>query len=205
METMRANYMKLEATNRNKNAIIFLLTLVIALSVLCNVLFYNTLKDSFVKYEELSRSIEILADKIEDIYEKNEEVIHNTVAKLSAQTEEPEVVEKDILQVAGEQYGVDPKLLEAIERLESGHYTSPLYLNNNNTWGAWGGYDWMLFNSREESTMALAKCLRENYYDQGLVELEDIGAKYCPDKVATTDRNEAMEWACSVRAIYNEL
>ena len=103
---------------------------------------------------------------------------------------------KEVYEMAEKLYGIEAELLESIERLESKHYTSDLYKAKNNTWGAWDGYEYKSFDSHEQSTMELARCLRFNYLNQGLVTLTEIGEVYCP-----TD----PEWASKVNAIYLEL
>lgn len=113
--------------------------------------------------------------------------------------EEPKKVDEeiDILKKAGEAYNIDPKLLEAIERLETGHYTSDVYKSMNNSWGAMDGDNFICFDSPDESTMALAKCLRTYYFDEGYDTIEKISKKYCPVN--------AEHWAEQVSAIYSEL
>lgn len=107
---------------------------------------------------------------------------------------------KTIWQKAGEKYNIDPYLLEAIERLECGNYTSDLYIYHYNTWGArcycGAGHGWEHFSSREESTMELARCLRTYYFDQGVTTIEGIGQYYCPG---------SDSWAPKVRQIYGEV
>lgn len=116
------------------------------------------------------------------------------IEKLEKEAAEPKEI--DILKYAGELYDIDPKLLEAIERLESGNYTSNIYLTKNNTWGAFDGVSYKEFDSREQSTMELARTLRLYYYDAGLDTLEEIGSVYCPDN---------PNWAALVREIYEQL
>lgn len=197
MDTIKKDYVRLVRQNKYKSFVILVLLITLLYSACLNFyLLYTTNR----LVDKTDTQISAVSDIVSGVDVASIDESHKS-NNMYVEKYEP----KDILVVAGNKYNIDPKLLEAIERLESGHYTSNLYKAKNNTWGAWGGNDWMSFNSREESTMALAKCLRENYYDKGLVELEDIGAKYCPDKTNTTDKNEAMEWAYNVRAIYNEL
>lgn len=118
------------------------------------------------------------------------------IEKLEKEAAEPKEI--DILKYAGELYDIDPKLLEAIERLESGNYTSNLYLTKNNTWGAYDSRNkcFYTFDSHEQSTIELARSLRFNYYNKGLDTLEKIGAVYCPDD---------SSWPAKVREIYEGL
>lgn len=108
------------------------------------------------------------------------------------------VVEKELnrVEIAGETYNLDPLMLEAIERLETGNYTSEIYHENYNTWGAFDGTNYLKFDSEMQSTIELARTLRFNYFDKGLDTLEKIGKVYCP-----TDE----KWAEKVKEIYDEL
>ena len=103
---------------------------------------------------------------------------------------------KEIYELAEEIYGIEAELLQAIEILETGWYTSTLYEAKNNTWGARVNGEYKSFDSHKQSTMELARCLRFNYLNQGLVTLTEIGNKYCPDD---------PEWASKVNQIYLEL
>lgn len=140
---------------------------------------------------ELQKEIEQAIEK--EIEIENERASAEKVKEKSKKVKE----EIDILKKAGDTYNIDPKLLEAIERLESGHYTSNVYKSMNNSWGAMDGDDFMYFDSPDESTMALAKCLRTYYFDEGYDTIEKISKKYCPVN--------AEHWAEQVNAIYSEL
>ena len=104
--------------------------------------------------------------------------------------------EKSIYTIAGELYNIEPELLQAIEILETGHYTSDLYKNKNNTWGAFDGNTYKYFDSPEQSTVELARTLRKYYLDKGLVTLTEIGKVFCPND---------PEWPAKVNKIYLQL
>lgn len=143
------------------------------------------------KYEQIAAANEANIELFEQVKAENDE-LKERVEELENQPE-PEI---DILQLAGELYDIDPKLLEAIERLECGNYTSTLYLEKNNTWGAFDGVSYKSFDSHEQSTMELARTLRLYYYDKGLDTIEEIGSVYCPG---------SDTWAQKVRQIYEQL
>ena len=103
---------------------------------------------------------------------------------------------KEVYELAEEIYGIEAELLMAIEILETGHYTSTLYKAQNNTWGARYNGEYKSFDSPKQSTMELARCLKMNYLNQGLVTLTEIGKVYCPDD---------PEWGAKVNKIYMEL
>lgn len=144
------------------------------------------------KYEAMADANEENIKLFEEVKAENDE-LKERVEELENQPE-PEI---DILKYAGELYDIDPKLLEAIERLESGNYTSNIYLTKNNTWGAYDSLNgvYYTFDSHEQSTMELARTLRYNYFNKGLDTLEEIEPIYCPDG----------NWAVQVREIYEQL
>lgn len=189
----------LKGINKNELFGVFIVIYMIAiLWYACSVT--QSYSDYIIKYEALTTECESIKGINEElVMELNSKTdICESLAvennALSKQLEEKPV--KDILQIAGDIYGIDPKLLEAIERLESGHYTSEKYKTLNNTWGAYDGVEYKSFESHEQSTMELARTLKWYYADEGLDTIELIGTKYCPDD---------PEWASKVRDIYNEL
>lgn len=126
--------------------------------------------------------------------------VQERVEKLEGmpQTEVIEVeVEKNVYEYAEQLYGVEKELLEAIERLETGHYTSELYKEQFNTWGRMINGEPATFESHEQSTMELARHLKFNYFDKGYDTIEKISIKYCP--------SNHEEWAMIVTELYNQL
>ena len=99
-------------------------------------------------------------------------------------------------ELAASIYGVDKYMLEAIERLETGNYTSNIFYSLNNTYGAQVNGEYLSYNSAEQSTFELARLLRFNYFEKGLDTLEEIGAVFCPSN---------PEWASKVNEIYEEI
>lgn len=99
-------------------------------------------------------------------------------------------------EVAYEVYGIDPKLLEAIERLETGHFTSQIFKENNNAYGGRYNGEYLVYESHYQSTMELARLLKFKFYNNGITDLNEIGKIYCPDD---------EKWADKVQAIYNIL
>lgn len=123
--------------------------------------------------------------------EKDELVV--TLEEKSATEGDTEPTRYDM---ASEIYNVDKYLLESIERLETGHYTSEVFKTNNNTYGGKVNDEYLSYDSAEQSTMELARLLRFSYYDKGITDLYEIGKIYCPDD---------EEWAYKVMSIYQEL
>lgn len=102
----------------------------------------------------------------------------------------------EMFRIASNTYNVDYSMLYAIGRLESGNFTSSLFVNKNNVGGMRYDGEWLSYSSKLEGIMELARLLRRNYIDQGLTTPETIGKKYCPDT--------ADDWARKVRAIMVE-
>ena len=185
---------------------IFMMVILILNAVsVCLIVDIKKTQESILKTQndivELQKEIEQAIEK--EIEIENERASAEKVKEESKKVKEEKVKEEKvkeettILEKAGDAYNIDPKLLEAIERLESGHYTSNVYKTMNNSWGAMDGDDFMYFDSPDESTMALAKCLRTYYFDEGYDTIEKISKKYCPVN--------AEHWAEQVSAIYSEL
>lgn len=153
----------------------------VVLVVLTGLIAFNT-KESLYKAENevlaLSKEKDELLDLIDEI-----------------SVERAEMPSPTRYELAGQIYGVDPCLLEAIEILETGHFTSNIYIFNNNTYGGKVNGEYLYYTSPLESTMELARLLKYHYFNQGLDTLEEIGAVYCPNS----------EWASKVQEIYDEL
>ena len=107
--------------------------------------------------------------------------------------------EKSMYAIAGELYDIEPELLEAIERLETGHFTSLNYKNLMNSWGAYDSKNkvFITYDSHDQSTMELARTLRFHYFDEGLDTIEKISVVFCP--------NDSEHWAQQVNSIYKSL
>ena len=187
----------------NKMCLTFILIILVAIIGINLVMCYNAIGIEKTQTEILKTQNEILKNQKEIIESQKElkaeiqKIELAAAKKLTTKTKTAKKEEPTILEKAGDTYNIDPKLLEAIERLESGHYTSNVYKSMNNSWGAMDGDDFMYFDSPDESTMALAKCLRTYYFDEGYDTIEKISKKYCPVN--------AEHWAEQVSAIYSEL
>ena len=97
--------------------------------------------------------------------------------------------------IAAKEYNIYYKLLYAIAKLETGNFTSNLWINKNNP-GGMRTSDWLSFSSQFEGIMAMACNIRNNYYNLGLDTPEKMESKYCPD---------GSSWAIKVRDIMNNL
>ena len=129
-----------------------------------------------------------------DILIKQNEQLTLQVAELSNQTFSRE----EMFEVAAEVYRVDPVLLYAIARHETGNFTSRLFVENNNPGGIKdfnSASGWASYDSEFEGIMEMARLIRRGYYDYGLDTPEEIGAKYCPD---------GTDWAGAIRRLMKE-
>ncbi|MDP1710366.1 MAG: hypothetical protein Q8L46_00265 [candidate division WWE3 bacterium] len=100
-----------------------------------------------------------------------------------------------ILEIS-EKYGLDWRLLTAISGNESlfgrktpeRTYLNPLNLSDPECYNAWGwgvhSRGTLCFSNWEEGIEAVARGLRKNYLDQGLVTIEQIMTRYAPVSVA---------------------
>lgn len=129
-----------------------------------------------------------------DILIKQNEQLTLQVAELSNQTFSRE----EMFDVAAEVYRVDPTMLYAIARHETGNFTSRLFVENNNPGGI-KDFDsasgWASYGSEFEGIMEMARVIRRGYYNYGLDTPEEIGAKYCPD---------GTDWTGAIRRLMKE-
>lgn len=102
---------------------------------------------------------------------------------------------EEMFKVAANVYDLDFNLVYAIARLETGHFTSNLWLNNNNPGGIKANNGWASYSSRFVGIMEMCRLLRYSYIDQGLTTPEAIGSKYCPDP--------SEGWAAKVNQLMN--
>lgn len=77
-------------------------------------------------------------------------------------------------------YEVDSNLATAIARLETGHYTSEVFIECNNFGGMTGSKGFMEFRNSMEGCEAFVEMLKYGYIDQGLDTPEKMQKKYCP-------------------------
>lgn len=145
-------------------------------------IFENTLNDAM--------------DRIEELQKENEQ-LEMALAETEVELTSFEATILDNYDYAEMLYGVDADLLEAIERLETGHFTSELYLTQNNTFGANSGGEFFTYDSHGQSTMELARTLRFNYLNKGLDTLNEIAIVFCPD--------DWENWALNVERLYYEV
>lgn len=85
---------------------------------------------------------------------------------------------RPVINEAAAQHGIDPVLVEAIIRLESGHATSAAARKKNNLAGIMGRRGQRTYESKEHCVRDLARLLGA-YKAKGRVTVAQIGRVYC--------------------------
>lgn len=91
------------------------------------------------------------------------------------------------IKAAAEKNGVDPVLMEAIIRLESGNATSVAARTKNNLAGIMGRKGQRTYSSKEECVQHLGSILG-SYKAKGRVTVAQISTAYCQARVPWTRR-----------------
>lgn len=79
-----------------------------------------------------------------------------------------------------QKYGVDDVLAIAIARLETGHYTSALFTDNNNFGGMGDGTRYYSYSNRNEGAEAFIQMLKK-YAENGKNTPQTMAGTYCPN------------------------
>lgn len=104
---------------------------------------------------------------------------------------------RELLKIACEEYNVDYILAVSIARVETGNFTSELFLKYNNLGGLSNDYKWYKYNTLIEGINAYVSMLKIEYIDKGLGTPEKMQPKYCPGK-------DGEHWVSLVRKIMEE-
>lgn len=104
---------------------------------------------------------------------------------------------------AGKKYNIDPNLLTAIAKHETGNGTSGAVNTKNNVAGMMGKNGLRSYGSVEESIFDMARNLRQNYLDKGKDTISKIGAKYAPVGAANDPTGLNNHWTTGVTRNYN--
>lgn len=97
---------------------------------------------------------------------------------------------------------VNPMLVAAIARHETGNGTSHAVKTLNNPGGLMGNNGLMRFNSLESGIEKMIIVLKEYYIDQGLTTIEQIQKKYCPIGASNDPTNLNVHWLPNVTKTY---
>ena len=104
---------------------------------------------------------------------------------------------REILKIACKEYEVDYILAVSIARVETGNFTSELFLKYNNLGGLSNDYGWYKYDTLIEGINAYVSMLKLEYIDKGLDTPEKMQPKYCPGK-------DGEHWISLVRKIMEE-
>lgn len=104
---------------------------------------------------------------------------------------------RELLKIACEEYNVDYTLAVSIARVETGNFTSEVFLKYNNLGGLSNDYKWYKYNTLIEGINAYVSMLKQEYIDKGLDTPEKMQPKYCPGK-------DGEHWISLVRKIMEE-
>ena len=168
--------------------IIFLLIDVALLSN--NIIELQKELDSATKLiNQKEQEVELLYKELDDLVEINNEL--QKELKLNNGTP------REILKIACEEYKVDYILAVSIARVETGNFTSELFLKYNNLGGLSNDYEWYKYNTLIEGINAYVSMLKLEYIDKGLNTPEKMQPKYCPGK-------DGEHWVSLVREIMEE-
>lgn len=103
-------------------------------------------------------------------------------------------------------YEVNPMLLTAIMRQETGNGTSQVVRNFNNPGGIMlRGSTLKKFATLENGIEAMARLLKDFYIDEGRITIESIGRKYCPVGAKNDPNGLNNHWIPNVTTNYNKI
>ena len=97
-------------------------------------------------------------------------------------------------------------LLVSISRHETGNWTSKAFNNKNNFGGIMcnGATEIKRYETYEEGLEDFIRIVKTYYFDMGLNEIAEIGAKYCPIGATNDPNNLNQYWVGGVTEFYNE-
>lgn len=108
---------------------------------------------------------------------------------------------------AGREYGLDPRFLAAISKLETGNGTSPAFRRGNNAMGISNSRGPLYnFKTPRESIFRQARSLaRPDGYYKGAKTIEEIGRIYAPPGAGNDPRGTNSYWPRGVGKFYAEM
>ena len=135
------------------------------------------------------QEVELLYKELDDLVKVNN--------KLQKELKLNNGTPKEILKIACEEYKVDYTLAVSIARVETGNFTSELFIKHNNLGGLRNDYEWYKYNTLIEGINAYVSMLKLEYINKGLDTPEEMQPKYCPGK-------DGKHWVSLVRKIMEE-
>ena len=120
---------------------------------------------------------------------------------------EPKNEVKNDVEMISKQYEVEYELVEAIIRHETGNRTSKAFKELNNPCGNMSRTTGKLIHYKtiNDGYRSCANNLKNNYINQGLVTISEIGHKYAPVNAKNDPNGLNNYWISGVTRIYNQL
>lgn len=165
------------------------------LAILVMILSITLVNTKIVEYE--TKTIENIIEKIEV---KTIEVKAEAICEWTST--ECKIYNKGI------EAGFTPdqaKIAVAISKFETGSFKSSLCVNSNNYGGLYYNGSFMKFETPEAGIDAFINTLKKGYFDKGLVTLEQIQKKYCPEDAKNDPNGLNKNWLSGVTYFYNNL
>ncbi|MCH6266827.1 glucosaminidase domain-containing protein [Neobacillus citreus] len=106
---------------------------------------------------------------------------------------------------AGQQFNINPGLLAAIAKHETGNGTSRASIVKNNIAGMMGKSGLKTYASVEDSIMDMARNLSSNYLGKGLSSISSIGSKYAPIGAENDPTGLNNHWVKGVSKYFNQI
>ena len=140
------------------------------------------------KYKQLEGNFKIMMDEYEVLLDELSEA-HEEANFKAVYADEHEIV-----QTACKLYNVDYALAMAIIRLETGNFTSDLYVNQNNAGGIKYNGEYATFETKEMGIAETVREIKTTWIDNGMTTPEQMESTYCA----------CDGWAEKVRIIMSE-
>ena len=170
---------------------IFIIFLLINVALLSNdiIKLQKKLDSATQLINKKEQEVELLYKELDDLDQINN--------KLQKELKLNNSTPREILKIACKEYKVDYILAVSIARVETGNFTSELFLKYNNLGGLSNDYEWYKYNTLIEGVNAYVSMLKLEYIDKGLDTPEKMQPKYCPGK-------DGEHWISLVRKIMEE-
>ena len=135
------------------------------------------------------------------------EKYNGTAEQLNKQLNKKDGVLKNKGQVflkAQEKYGINAAVLASIAIHETGYGTSNLAKTKNNIGGIRKGKGFKAFASVDDCIMELARLLKQNYVDKGLVTVAQVQKKYCPENDPQDKKGLNSSWTGAIGGLVDK-
>jgi hypothetical protein len=161
----------------------------------------NQKNEILLENEKLSERIQQLIRETKEANNKHDVIIgvinDNVKGKLANKGE--------VFYITGKMYKVNPLLMVAIAIHETANGTSKMINTQNNVGGFYYNGKFLNFRSIDESIFYMARLLKNEYIQKGLVNIELIGSKYCPVGASNDPAGLNENWVPRVTEIYLDL